>query len=94
MYVVVLGSHRAYHSSACWVFDDKVVAESFASWVTANIDPAQVIRALDPTVELLSGFEQLLSQTTLEPPRPSETASLNEDETVKHGTRGIGNRES
>jgi hypothetical protein len=54
MWVVVLGSHKAYHSSACWVFGDQEVAERFAAYVTAEIDPAQVVKALDPVSELLT----------------------------------------
>jgi hypothetical protein len=53
MWVVILGSHHQYHSSACWVFEDQDVAERFAAYVTAEIDPAQAVKALDPISELL-----------------------------------------
>lgn len=43
MWVVVLGSHKPYQQSACWVFADQDVAERFAAYVTTEIDPAQVI---------------------------------------------------
>jgi hypothetical protein len=52
-WVVILGSHKQYHSSACWVFGDQDTAEQFAAYVTAEIDPAQVVKALDPVSELL-----------------------------------------
>jgi len=54
MRVVVLGSHKPYQQSACWVFSEQDVAERFAAYVTAEIDPAQVVKALDPVSELLT----------------------------------------
>lgn len=56
-WVVVLGSHLPYHASACWVFTDRSTAERFAAFVTAEIDPAQVMQALDPVSELLNWRE-------------------------------------
>lgn len=53
-WVVVLGSHQPYHASACWVLGDEDTAKRFAEFVTAEIDPAQVMRALDPVTELLN----------------------------------------
>jgi hypothetical protein len=54
MWAVILGSHKPYHSSACWVFEDQDVAERFAAYVTAEIDPAQAVKTLDPVSELLT----------------------------------------
>jgi hypothetical protein len=59
MWVVVLGSHEPYHASACWVFTDQAVAERFAAFVTREIDPAQVLKALDPVSELLNWRDQI-----------------------------------
>ena len=59
-WVVVLGSHERYHSSACWVFDDQDTADRFAAYVTREIDPAQVLKALDPVAELLTWRENQL----------------------------------
>jgi hypothetical protein len=39
MWVVILGSHLPYHSSACWVFTDQATAGRFAEFVSAEIDP-------------------------------------------------------
>jgi hypothetical protein len=52
-YVVVLTSHVPHHASACWVFDDEPTAKRFAAFVTAEIDPAVVLHALNPVKELL-----------------------------------------
>jgi hypothetical protein len=54
MWAVILGSHQPYHASACWIFSEQDVAERFAAYVTAEIDPAQVVKALDPVSELLT----------------------------------------
>lgn len=59
MWVVILGSHQPYHASACWVFTDQAVAERFAAYVTREIDPAQVVKALDPVSELLNWREHI-----------------------------------
>ena len=67
MWVVVLGSHQPYHASACWVFTDQDVAERFAAYVTAEIDPAQVVKALDPVSELLTWREHIAPGITKEP---------------------------
>lgn len=53
-WVVVLGTHLPYHASACWILRDEDTARRFAEFVTAEIDPAQVMRALDPAAELLN----------------------------------------
>ena len=66
MWVVVLGSHMAYHASACWVFTDRDVAERFAAYVTREIDPAQVIKAMDPVSELLNWREHIAPGITRE----------------------------
>jgi hypothetical protein len=64
MWVVVLGSHLPYHQSACWgPFSDQATAEQFAAYVTAEIDPAQVIRAADPVSELLNWREHIALAT-------------------------------
>jgi hypothetical protein len=56
-YAVVLGSHLPYHASACWgPFASLLEAEKFARYVTAEIDPAQVMRLLSPAGELLNWY--------------------------------------
>jgi hypothetical protein len=66
MWAVVLGSHQPYHASACWIFGDQDTAERFAAYVTAEIDPAQVLKAQDPVQELLNWREHI----ALKEPRP------------------------
>jgi hypothetical protein len=67
MWVVVLGSHQPYQTSACWVFDDQDTAERFAAFVTREIDPAQVVKALNPVSELLNWREHIAPGITKEP---------------------------
>ncbi len=55
MWVVILGSHLPYHSSACWgPFADQAAAERFARFVTDEIDPATAHRVMDPASEVLN----------------------------------------
>jgi hypothetical protein len=53
MWVVILTSHLPHHVSACWVLDDEDEAKRFAAYVTAEVDPAVVCKALSPAAELL-----------------------------------------
>jgi hypothetical protein len=62
MWVVALTSHLPRHVSACWIFDDEHAAQQFAAFVTAEIDPAVVLRALNPVNELLSWREQFAAR--------------------------------
>ena len=70
MFVVVLTSSLPHHVPACWVFDSEPAAQRFAKFVTAEIDPAVVVRALDPVSELLSWRETLPEGTEPCLPRP------------------------
>jgi len=68
MWVVVLGSHLPYHSSACWgLFSDQAVADAFAAYITAEFDPARAIRVIDPVSELLTWREHIAPATPVEP---------------------------
>ncbi len=69
-WVVVLGSHKEYHSSACWVFDNQDTAERFAAYVTREIDPARVLKALDPVAELLTWRQNHLTPSSPEDASP------------------------
>lgn len=64
MWAVILGSHKPYHASACWVFEDQGTAERFAAYVTREIDPAQVVKALDPVAELLTWRDNHLAPSS------------------------------
>jgi len=67
MWAVILGSHQPYHASACWIFEDQATAERFAAYVTAEIDPAQVLKAADPASELLNWREHIAPSIPVEP---------------------------
>jgi hypothetical protein len=57
-WVVVLTSHQPYHAVAAWLIDEgersEEVARRFATFVTAELDPAVALPLRSPTVELLS----------------------------------------
>lgn len=68
MWVVVLGSHLRYHSAACWgPFTDQAAAERFAAFITAEVDPAQAIRVMDPVSEALNWREHIALPNLTEP---------------------------
>jgi len=68
MWVVVVGSHLPYHSSACWgPFSDQAVADAFAAYVTAEVDPARAMRVMDPVSDLLTWREHIAPRILTEP---------------------------
>lgn len=63
MWVVILGSHQPYHSSACWgPFSDEATAKRFAAYAHHEIDPAQVVKVLCPVAELLNWRDMQLQE--------------------------------
>lgn len=68
MWVVVLGSHLRYHSSACWgPFADQESADRFAAFVTAEVDPAESLRVMDPASEVLNWRDMVAPRILTEP---------------------------
>lgn len=68
MWVVVLGSHLRYHSSACWgPFADEAAAKRFAEFVTAEVDPAEALRVMDPASEVLNWRDMVAPRILTEP---------------------------
>ena len=65
-WMVVLGSHIPYHTSAVWgPFATEHEARDFAAFATREIDPATPMKLQSPAAELLSWRETLADREDL-----------------------------